>query len=67
VVAAGIRDDAYFNLLASLARSPDFDPDDPASTAGMHALARLHLRGELDDVVDDALGVATLASVPSEG
>lgn len=66
--AAGIRDDAYFNLLASLARSPDFDADDPATAAGMHALARLHLRGELDDVLDETLGLATLrSSSPDRG
>ena len=66
--AAGIRDDAYFNLLASLARSPDFDPDDPATAAGMHAIARLHLRGELDDVLGETLGLAALpGSAPDRG
>src|SRR5690606_23104067 len=65
--AAGIRDDAYFNLLASLARSPDFDATDPANAAGLHALARLHLRGELEDVLDDALGTATFAVVTDQG
>jgi hypothetical protein len=53
--AAGIRDDAYFNLLATLAQSPDFDPDDPATAAGMHALARLQLRGELQAVIEETL------------
>ncbi|RYD14881.1 MAG: LTA synthase family protein [Lysobacteraceae bacterium] len=66
--AAGIRDDAYFNLLASLARSPDFDPDDPATAAGMHAIARLHLRGELDEVLGETLGLAALPrSEPDRG
>lgn len=64
--AAGIRDDAYFNLLASLARSPDFDPDDPATAAGMHAIARLHLRGELDDVLGETLGLAALPGSPPD-
>jgi len=54
--AAGIHDDAYFNLLATLAQSQDFDADDPATRAGMNALAQLHLRGELASVVDETLG-----------
>ena len=54
--AAGIHDDAYFNLVATLAQSPDFNADDPATRAGMNALAQLHLRGELASVVDDTLG-----------
>ena len=33
-----------------------FDADDPATRAGMNALAQLHLRGELAAVVDDTLG-----------
>jgi phosphoglycerol transferase MdoB-like AlkP superfamily enzyme len=55
--AAGIRDDAYFNALATLARSQDFDPDDPHSVAGIDALARLQLRGELEPLLDDALAI----------
>ena len=66
--AAGIRDNAYFNLLATLAQSPDFDPDDPATMAGMHALARLQLRGELDEVLGDTLGLAaTPGAAPDRG
>lgn len=56
--AAGIHDDAYFNLVATLARSPDVDLADPATRAGVDALAQLHLRGELAPVVDDALGLS---------
>ena len=56
--AAGIRDDAYFRLLATLARDHDFDADDPATAAGINALARLHLRGELAPVFDAALADA---------
>jgi hypothetical protein len=55
--AAGIHDEAYFNVLATLAREHDFDPDDPQTAAGMNALARLQLRGELTPVLDDALGI----------
>jgi hypothetical protein len=55
--AAGIRDDAWFNTLATLARSQDFDPDDPRSIAGVDALARLQLRGELEPLLDDALAI----------
>jgi hypothetical protein len=56
--AAGIGDDDYFNVLATLARSPDFDLRDDASAAGIDALARLHLRGELEPLLHDALGLA---------
>jgi phosphoglycerol transferase MdoB-like AlkP superfamily enzyme len=56
--AAGIHDDRYFSVLATLARSADFDPDDPASLAGLHALARLQLRGELAPVLQETLGFA---------
>lgn len=56
--AAGIRDDAWFNVLATLARTHDFDPDDAASAAGLHALARLQLRGELEPVLREGLGLA---------
>jgi hypothetical protein len=56
--AAGIKDDAYFRVLATLARDPDFDPDDPQTAAGMNALARLQLRGELAPVLDETLGLA---------
>ena len=56
--AAGIRDDAWFNALATLARSQDFDPDDPHSVAGVDALARLQLRGELEPLLHDALALA---------
>jgi phosphoglycerol transferase MdoB-like AlkP superfamily enzyme len=55
--AAGIRDDTWFNALATLARSQDFDPDDPRSIAGVDALARLQLRGELEPLLDDALAI----------
>ncbi len=53
--AAGIRGDAYFDILAILARDHDFNADDPVTAAGINALARLHLRGELARVVDEAL------------
>ena len=56
--AAGIRDDAWFSVLATLAREHDFDPDDAATAAGLHALARLQLRGELEPVLREGLGVA---------
>jgi len=55
--AAGIHDDAWFNALATLARSQDFDADDPRSVAGVDALARLQLRGELEPLLDDALAI----------
>jgi len=61
--AAGIRDDAYFNALATLARSPDFDPDDARSIAGIDALARLQLRGELEPLMDDALALGGTRAV----
>ncbi len=54
---AGIRDDPYFNVIASLAGEPDFDPDEPATATGMAALARLHLRGEFEPVLRAALGL----------
>jgi hypothetical protein len=55
---AGIGDDDYFAVLATLARSPDFDPHEADSAAGIDALARLHLRGELQPLLRDALGLA---------
>jgi hypothetical protein len=54
--AAGIHDDAYFNVLAVLAREHDFNPDDAPTAAGMNALARLQLRGELAPVLGEAFG-----------
>ncbi|HEU4665731.1 MAG TPA: LTA synthase family protein [Dokdonella sp.] len=57
--AAGIHDGAWFDLLAALARSPDFDPDSADDAAGVAALARLQLRGELEPLLADALGLAT--------
>lgn len=54
--AAGIRD-SYFDVFATLAREQDFDPDDAQNAAGMSALARLHLRGELVPVLDEALDI----------
>ncbi len=56
--AAGIDDNAYFNVLAAFAHDPDFKPDDAATKAGIDALARLHLRGELVPVLDESLGIA---------
>ncbi len=53
--AAGIHDDGWFDLLATLARSEDFDPADASAAAGIDALARLHLRDELDPVLRAAL------------
>lgn len=50
--SAGIRDDDYFNVLAILARDHDFNPDDPSTAAGVNALARLQLRGELREALD---------------
>jgi len=61
--AAGIHDDPYFNVLATLARSPDFDADDPDTARGLDALARLHLRGEFEPVLHDALGIAADAAM----
>jgi len=55
--AAQIRDGAWFSLLAALAADHDFDPDDPQTAAGLNALARLHLRGELAELAGEALGV----------
>lgn len=55
---AGIRDQAWFDIIATLARSPDFSPDDPQLRAGLDALARLHLHGELAPLVEDTLGLA---------
>lgn len=56
---AGIRDEAYFNIIASLTAAPDFTLDDPATRAGIHALAQLHLRGELESVLETILTPAT--------
>jgi len=53
--AAGIHDDGWFDLLATLARSKDFDPADERARAGIDALARLQLRGELEPVLRAAL------------
>lgn len=53
--AAGIRE-AYFQVMVTLARDPGFNPDDPRTAAGVTALARLHLRGELAPVLREALG-----------
>jgi hypothetical protein len=55
--AAGIDDDAYFSVLATLAHSQDFDPDDAQEAAGIDALARLQLRGELEPLLEDTLGL----------
>lgn len=60
--AAGIDDNAYFNVLAAFALDPDFKPDDPASAAGINALARLHLRRELAPVLKETLGIAQATS-----
>ncbi|MEO7062300.1 MAG: LTA synthase family protein [Dokdonella sp.] len=59
---AGIDDRAYFNVVASLARDPGFKPDDPAAAAGIDAIARLQLRGELAPALDEALGIAPSAA-----
>jgi hypothetical protein len=60
--AADIHDGAWFDVLATLARSQVFDPDDPDEAAGLDALARLQLRGELEPLLDDALGLGSTAS-----
>jgi len=60
---AGIHDDAYFNLVATLAQSQDVNLDDPATRAGMNALAQLHLRGELPALVEDTLGTTASTSL----
>jgi hypothetical protein len=62
--AADIHDGGWFDLLATLAHSPDFDPDDPRDAAGIDALARLHLRGELQPLLDDALGLVPASVDP---
>ncbi len=53
--AAGISDRAYFSVVTALLDN-GFNPDSDEGKAGMTALARLHLRGELEDVIRDALG-----------
>lgn len=60
--AAGVADRSYFTVLSALL-DDDLDPDDDASAAGLAALARLHLRGELDPAVDEALDAPDLAAV----
>jgi len=60
--AADIHDGAWFDVLATLARSQDFDPDDPDEAAGLDALARLQLRGELEPLLDDALDLGLAAT-----
>ncbi|HEY6940477.1 LTA synthase family protein, partial [Dokdonella sp.] len=62
--AAGIHDRAWFDALATLARSPDFDPDDPDDASGIAALARLQLRGELGPLLEGTLGVARASPDP---
>ena len=62
---AGIDDNAYFNVMAALARDSEFKPGDPVTAAGIDAIARLHLRGELIPVLEDALGVG-LTSKPAQ-
>jgi phosphoglycerol transferase MdoB-like AlkP superfamily enzyme len=53
--AAGVADRAYFGLLSALLDDDGFDPEDADTAAGLTALARLHLRGELEPVIDEAL------------
>jgi len=53
--AAGIHDDGWFSLLATLARDPDFRADDAGNRDGIEALARLQLHGELAPVLQEAL------------
>ncbi|MBN8726923.1 MAG: LTA synthase family protein [Xanthomonadales bacterium] len=53
--AAGVHDDAWFSLLATLARDPEFDPDDADARSGIEALARLQLHGELAPVLEEAM------------
>lgn len=60
---AGIADRAYFGLLCALLDDDDFDPDDADTAAGLTALARLHLRGELQPVIDEALDVDVVDEV----
>ncbi|MEO7432371.1 MAG: LTA synthase family protein [Dokdonella sp.] len=60
--AAGIDDDAYLRVLSSLARDPDFNPDDPATAAGITAMARLHLRGELAPLMAETVGPDSLSA-----
>lgn len=52
--AAGVVDRSYFAALSALL-DDDFDPADDTSAAGLTALARLHLRGEFDAVLAEAL------------
>ena len=53
--AAGVADRSYFGVLDALLLD-DIDPAEAQTAAGLTALARLHLRGELDAVVTEALG-----------
>ncbi|MFT3790209.1 MAG: LTA synthase family protein [Rudaea sp.] len=63
LAAAGIDDDPYFAVLDALDDDLDgADPLDDDARAGVDALARLHLRGELPAVIEDALGVSLSAS-----
>lgn len=62
---AGLRDDTYFTVLSTLAHDHDFNADDEVAAAGMNALARLQLRGELDDLIDEALAPVYLARTGS--
>lgn len=54
--AAGIRDHGYFSIIAALAETGALDADDVDSAAGLTALARLQLRGELGPIVDEIVG-----------
>jgi phosphoglycerol transferase MdoB-like AlkP superfamily enzyme len=55
---AGIADRSYFGVLAALL-ADDIDPADAQTADGLNALARLHLRGELDAALDEALASDT--------
>ncbi|MCK9538081.1 MAG: sulfatase-like hydrolase/transferase [Dokdonella sp.] len=62
--AAGIQDGAWFDLVAALARDPGFDPGDEATVAGLLALARLQLHGELEPLLQQMAGSAAAMPEP---
>lgn len=64
--AAGLADDTYFAIISALRGTLPLDSDglDDAQQAGITALARLHLRGELDALVEE-LGLDIAPQAPA--